>query len=265
MAYREEEAVYGQVVSFLVRLAHALHQVYSLHAVFAIKPYGVVLEKYLYLGVFGYSALHGVTGAQEGFPHYHVYLGAETGQVGGLFASRVASAHYGHHFLAVEESVTGGAGAHALAHVFALVVESEILGRGSRGDDDGLCLYLFPSVCGQEVGRLGEVHLGNLSVAQVYAEAGGLFPQVHHHLVAVHAQWVAGEVVHHGGLRQLAARLQAAILHGAQIGPAGVDGRGVSGGSAAYDDASVIFLGHGYSFKSSSMSCSMRSNFSVGS
>ena len=78
------------------------------------------------------------------------------------------------------------------------------------------------------VGFAAKVNLGNLAIAQVGTKSGGLFAQIHHHLVAIHAIGIARKVVDDGGLSELSTRLQARIKHGIEVSPAGIKCCGVA-------------------------------------
>ena len=91
------------------------------HARLVAQHFGrVVVEYHFDIGRAEHPLLHGFRSAQVGLAHDHVDLAANRGEVGGLLAGGVAAADHGHVFLAVEEAVAGGAGAHALSPVFRL-------------------------------------------------------------------------------------------------------------------------------------------------
>ena len=138
----EEESVDGDVVVLLVGFALALHHVGSLNAVVAEEAGDVVLEENLNLGVLHDAVLHDLAGAEVVLAHDEVYLAGKTCEVAGLLTSGVATAHYGYHLLAVEEAVASGTGTDTHTGIFLLVLESEVLGRCTCGDDDGLGLNL---------------------------------------------------------------------------------------------------------------------------
>ena len=154
MADSQEEAVDGQVVALLVGFALAAHHVSSLHAVFAIEAQRVVLEEYLDVLGLLHAALHHLRSTEEGLAHDHVHLLGQSGQVERLLAGGVATTHYGHRAFAVEETVAGGACRHTHAVVFLLVVEAQVFGRGSCGDDHRVGGYLHAAVGGEDIGPL---------------------------------------------------------------------------------------------------------------
>ena len=103
--------------------------------------------------------------------------------------------------------------AHAAACVTQtqLAFEAQPFGRGAGVDDHavgvdfGFLVVAHPHL----VHGAAEVHLGHPTVAHVGVKPLGLVLQVLHHLRAVDAGGVAGEVVHLGGFGQLTAGLLA--------------------------------------------------------
>ena len=126
------------------------------------------------LGGVEHPLLHRLRGAQVGLADDHVDLAAERGQIRRLLAGRVAAADHRHVLLAVEEPVAGGAGADALAAELGFEGESEVFGRGSRGDDERLGLDL-PGAVHDHVGTgVTRGPRADGSRADVGAEALGL-------------------------------------------------------------------------------------------
>ena len=244
MADGQEEAVDGHVVALFVGLAHALHQMHAFHAVLAIEAHGIVLEQHLDLLVVHHALLHHLRRTQIGLAHDEVHLAGEAGQVGSLFAGRVATAHNGHHLLAVEEAVARGTGAHAHAGIFLLVLQAQVLGRGACGDDEGLGFEYLLVVDGYLVGLCAEVGRRSHAVADVGSEAFGLLAQVFHQLRASDAGRIAGEVLHFGGGGQLSARLEAGIDYRCQVGAPCIDGGCIAGRTRPDDEAFYFFCFH---------------------
>ena len=192
-------------------------------------------------GIFLHTAAHDIGSAQIGFAYDHIDLTAQAGEIDGLLAGCIATAHYGYHLLAVEESVAGGTCRNSLAIVFLLVGKSQVFGTGTRGDDHGVGLYLIAAIGGEAVRTAGEVGLGNDTIADVSTETLGLLAQFHHHLVGIHTLRIAGEIFYDGGLGELSAGLQSAILYGLEIGTSGIDGSGVSGWAATDNETLGMF------------------------
>ncbi len=205
-------------------------------ALVAQHLYGVVLEHHLDVGGVEHALLHRLRGAQEGLAHDQVDLAAERCQVGGLLARRVAAADHGHVLLAVEEAVARGAGAHALTAVLHFGGQAEVLGRSAGGYDERLGHDLLLAVHGHAERTRRKVYVRDVALADVGAEALGLAADVGHHLVAVHTFGVAREVFDLGGRRELAARLDAFVEHGAEVRTRGVDCGGEARGAAADDE-----------------------------
>ena len=170
------------------------------------------------------------------------------GQVGGLLAGSVASSDYRHILAAVEEAVAGGAGRNALALEFLLGFQTEIAGCCSCSDDDCIGLYPFLIVDLKPEGPLGEVGLGHDAETDVGSEPLGLGhdaetdvgseplglgAEVVHHLLALDSLGIAGEILHFRGLGQLASGLDALVDHCLDIRAARIDGRSITGRTAA--------------------------------
>ena len=73
------------------------------------------------------------------------------------------------------------------------------------------------------------------------AEAQSLLAQVLHHLIAVHALGVAGEVLYDGSLCELTASLNAAVFYRAEVGASSVYCSSVACRTAAHDEATHMF------------------------
>ena len=128
MRFASVDSISFNVTEFLVGFAFAVHKVCTLHLAFARELDRVMLEEHLDLGVVEHTLLHDLRRTQIGFAHDHIHLLAESAEVVGLLAGRVATAHYGHRLLAIEETVARSTGTDALTIVLALVVKAQILG-----------------------------------------------------------------------------------------------------------------------------------------
>ena len=223
-------------------LARRVAQSRARHAVgIAQHLDGVVFEQHFDVGGVHDSLLHRLGGAQERFAHDHVDLAADRCQIRSLLASRVAAAHHGHVLLAVEEAVARGAGAHAHAAQAGFRLQSEIFGRGSRGDYHALGLDAMLAVHRDAERTVGEVDVGHHAEAHVGSEALRLTFQVVHHRGARYALGVTREILDFGGGRKLPARLYSLVNDGVEVGARSVYGRGVARGAASYYKALGLF------------------------
>ena len=205
---------------------------------------GVVLEQHFDVRRVEHPLLHRLRGAQVGFAHDQVDLAAERCEVGGLLAGRVAAAHHGHVLFAVEKSVARGAGADALPAEFGLGRETEVFGRGSRGDDQRFGLDLLLAVDHDVERTRREVGARDVARADVGAEPLGLPAHQPHQVGTAHAVGMSREILDVGGRRQLSARFDAFVKHRLEVGARGVDGGGGPCGAAADDQDSYLFF-HG--------------------
>ena len=119
----------------------------ALYLALAGKALGVVAEEDLDLGVLKHTFLHYVAGTQVVLADNQIDLLGQGCQIRGLLACGITAAYHCNHFLAEEESVTGGAGAHTASGIFLLILQTQILGRCTRRYDDGVCLQLPATVC----------------------------------------------------------------------------------------------------------------------
>ena len=171
---------------------------------------------------------HDVRGTEVVLAHDHVDLGRQACQVECLLAGGIATTADGDLLATVEEAVTGSTGRDPHTGVLRLILEAEVLGGGTRGDDDRVGLDLYAVAEGDDIGALGEVYLGGQTRAYLSAEALGLLAQVLHQDGTRDALGVAGEVLHLCGLCELAAGLYALIEEGCEVGASRIDGGGVA-------------------------------------
>ena len=164
-----------------------------------------------------------------------IHFVAEGGQIVCLLAGGIASAHHGHVESFVEIAVAGGAGTHSLTIEFLLAVKTKPTGRGPCGNDDGLGLNHIVVVIDTTERTLTEVCADDISLTDVGAETLSLFLEVGHHVGAGDTLGVAGEILNLGGDGELATGLHALVKDRMDVGAAGIDACGITGGAGAND------------------------------
>ena len=159
----------------------------------------------------------------------------EVGEVKRFFHGGVAAADYGHRFVAVEESVAGGAGGNTPAFVGLFGRQAEVFGARPGRDDDG-----FGGVGviagGHAKGVGGEINGGDKVAHDGGLEAFGVRQHVLHQLRALDAFRRSGPVVHFGGGHQLSALFEAGNENRVQTGTGSIHGSGVSGRAGTDDE-----------------------------
>ncbi|MCY1524240.1 hypothetical protein D9M68_591670 [compost metagenome] len=182
----------------------------------------------------------------EGLAAVHQgHLAGDVGQVQRLFHGGVAAAHHRHFAVAVEESVAGGAGGHALAHEGLLGRQPQVAGAGAGGDDQRVA-GVGAAVAHQGEGLAGQVDGVDVVEDDLGLEALGVLLHALHQRRAGQAMGVARPVVDFGGGGQLAARLHAGDQQRLEVGAGGVHGRGITGRAGTEDDdPRMACLGHG--------------------
>ncbi|KAG1454730.1 hypothetical protein G6F57_015444 [Rhizopus arrhizus] len=168
-----------------------------------------------------------------------VDLAGDVGQVQRLFHGGIAAADHDHVLVAVEETVTGGAGRHAAALELVLGRDAQVLGGGAGGDDQGIAGVLV-AVADQLERALRLV--GGMDVVEddLGLEALGMGLHACHQVRPHQAVGVTRPVVHLGGGHQLAALLQAGDDDRLQVGTGGVDGGGPAGRAGTEDDEALV-------------------------
>ena len=184
---------------------------------------------------------HGATGPQAAAPHDQVHPAAVLGEIHGLFAGGVSAPHH-RQFLAPKlgrGAIADGAGTDAPAPEPLLAGQVQPVGTGAGGDDQGLGVEGL-AVGLDSKGSSRKVDAISIGFHQVGAPAHGLGLHLVHQDWPQHPVWKAGEVLHVGGGHQLTARdatvLESGDQQGVEVGPGGVDGRGVPRGAGANDD-----------------------------
>ena len=241
MTNSQEESVNLYIYQLFVSLTLAFYEMSTFDTVLAKETQRIVFEEYLDIFAIHHALLHDLGSTQEGFADNHIHLLGQSAEVEGIFAGSITATNNSNRLLAIEETVARSTGADALTVVFALVVKTQILGRGSCGNDDSVGLQFTTCVVPRLIGTLREIDAYDFTVADVGTETLSLFTQVHHHLIAVNTLRIAGEVFDLGSLGQLSARLQARILNRTQIGPGSINGSGVPCGPAAYNQTFCMF------------------------
>ena len=231
----QEETVNLDIYQLFVGLTLALYEMSTFDTILAKETQRVVFEEYLDVLAVHHALLHDLGGTQEGLADNHIHLLGQSAEIERILAGRIAATNDGNRLLAIEETVARSTGTDALTIVFALVVKTQILGRGSCGNDDGIGLQFATSVVPGFIGTLRKIDANDFTVADVGTKTLSLFAQVHHHLIAVDTLRIAREVFDLSSLGQLSARLQATILNRTQIGPGSINGSGIPCGSAAYN------------------------------
>ena len=242
MADGEEEAIDSDIDKLLVGLATTTDEMGALDTVVTEETEGVVLEEDLDILAVADALLHHLRGTQEGLADDEIDLLADATEIEGILAGGVATTDDGNDLLTVEEAIAGGTGRDTLTHVLGLVGESEVLGGGSGGDDNGVGEDLLAGIIPGTIGTGGEIDTDNLAIADIGAETLGLTAQVEHHLVAIDSVGVAREILDLGGLGELSARLESAVLDRLEVGTGGIDGSGVAGRATADNQTLCIHL-----------------------
>jgi hypothetical protein len=179
---------------------------------------------------------HDLAGAEPLGPVDNRDLGGEASQKKRLFHSRVAAADDSDLFTAGKEAVAGCAGGDAVADERLLGREIQPARARTRGDDERPCVDdLLAGI--QLEGVLGEIDRGQVSHAELGAEACGLLLHVLNQLGPLDSLGPAGKVFDQGGDRELAAGLVALEDERLQVRTAGVDGRGKARTTGAEDNS----------------------------
>ena len=162
-----------------------------------------------------------------------------------FFNGRIAAAHNGHRFAAIEEPVAGGTPRHAAALVLGFAFKTKVLGARARRNNERIT-RVRTHVAFQANRFFFEVRGVNDVKDDLGVKSLGLLKQVLHQLRALDAVDRTRPVVHFGGRHQLAALLHAGDQERLEIGAGGVDGGGVSRRTGADDNNRCVnALAHG--------------------
>ena len=163
---------------------------------------------------------------------YQVHLAGDVGEVQRLFHGGVATADHAADLVAVEETIAGGAARNALAHERFLGRQTQVFGRGARGDDERVAAVLA-AVTGEHERALGEVDRVDVVEDDLGVEAFGVGLEALHQIGPLHALRIGWPVVHIGGGHQLPALGNAGDQHRVEVGARRVDRGRITGGARA--------------------------------
>ena len=143
MAYSQEKAVHGYFKSRAIRAA----QPYSRNS-FSIAEHllSVAFPKHLDVGSLLHPESHRVRSAQHIAPYYHIYLAAQAGEISGFLTRCIPASDHSYRFLAIEETVAGGAGTYSPALELFFGRKTEIFGGCTRGHNDGFSGKFFSGI-----------------------------------------------------------------------------------------------------------------------
>ena len=229
MSDSEEEARNGDVVLLAINLA----QTRSRNAIFVAQDlHSVMLKQDLDVRGVEDALLHRLRCTKERLAHDKIDLTTERCEVGSLLAGSIATAHNRYVLLAIEEAVAGCASTHAQTSKLLLRRQSEVLCRSTCADDNRLCLNLLLAIYGEVEWACRGVNLGYDACADICAKTLCLRTHIVHHLSALHAVRVAGEVLNLGCCGKLSSRLNALVQNRIQRRAGSIDGSGKSSRSA---------------------------------
>ena len=171
-------------------------------------------------------------------------LAGDVGQIQRLFDRGVAAADHGHRFVAIEETIAGGAGRDALTHESLFGGQANVLGGGAGGDDQRVAGVL--ALIADQPDRL-LVEVGGVDVVKHHlgVETLGMLLETRHQVRPHHAVGIGRPVIDVGGGHQLAALGHAGDQHRIEVGACGIDGGGVAGRAGTEDEEFVVTGAHG--------------------
>ena len=168
----------------------------------------------------------------------------DVGQVERLLDRGVPAADDHDVLAAVEETVAGGAGRHALAHELLLRGQPEVARRCAGGDDQRVAGVL--AVVADEAQRAGgEVDGVDVVEDHRRVEPLGVRLEPGHQVRSHDAVGVGRPVVDLGRGHQLAALRETGDQHRLEVRTRGVYCRGVTGGTGSQDQQAGMLGGHG--------------------
>ena len=169
---------------------------------------------------------------------YQHHFATDVGEIKCLLHGGIATPDHRHFLVAVEEAIAGRTATHALAHERLFGRQSQVLGGGAGGDDQGVAAVGLHAR--QQKRSLSQVDPLNVIKNNFSIKAFCVFLHALHEVWALQAFHVAGPIIHFGGGGELAALLHAGDHHGIEICTGGVNGGAPAGGAGAKDDETVV-------------------------
>ncbi|APC21618.1 hypothetical protein BME99_20155 [Pseudomonas protegens] len=179
--------------------------------------------------------LENLLGSQLVAAMHQVHFFGDVRQVQCFLHGGVAAAHHGHHLIAVEEAIAGGAGGNPLAGKGLFGGQAQVLRRGASGDDQRVAT-VGAAVADEDKRPLLQLCGVDVVIDDLGVEAFGVSLHPLHQHRAGQAFDIAGPVVDFGGGGQLAAGLQTGDHRRFEVGPSGIDGSAVTGRARAQND-----------------------------
>src|SRR5690606_12102031 len=170
-------------------------------------------------------------------------MGSDIGQIQCFFNSRVAAADDCDRLVAVEETVTGGAGTDATAHKCLLGRQSQILG-GSTGSNDQRITGVLTAITLEVEGALLQIDLVDMVENDLGVKTLGVTAHTVHQLRTLHTIHICRPVINFGGGGQLAALNQSCNHNGIKIGTCCVYSSSVSGRARTKNDQTMMLNCH---------------------
>ena len=185
--------------------------------------------------------LHDFRGPQPFTTVNHRHPGGEFSEKQGLFHGRIATTNDDDFLAPEEKTITGGAGGDAVAYQAFFSLQPEPACRGTRGNNQGLCVQSYRSDL-EPKGALGQIDACHVVHVQFRTEAGRLFAKNLHHIGPQNTIGEARVVFDFCGQSELTAGLAAFEYQRGQIGACRVNTRGQPGGTRADNDNFVVTL-----------------------
>ena len=176
------------------------------------------------------------------------HMACDIGEVQGLFDRCIAATDDSDGLVAVEETVAGGAGRHALAHECGLAWQAKILRACTRCDDHRV-RSVIACPAGKNKGPLRKINLFDIVVFNARSKTLRMLAHAFHQFRAHDTGVIAWPVIYLGRGHQLPANFNAGNHHRRQVRARGINCGGVASGAGANDDdRCVAIFGHERSF-----------------
>ena len=226
MADGLEETIHidGALLLGVAVVEHGSFQLLHEALLLAEEFLGLVFPQHLDVGRVQNAVLHGLGGTKHVTADDEIDLVAELGQIGGIFAGRVAAANHRHVLAFVEEAVASGASGNAAALEFFLGGQTEITCRRTRGNDDTVGQDFAIVFRRHLEGALADIDARHLAFAYFGAKAQGLLTDFLHHFRAGDSVGITRKILDFGGLGKLSAGLHTLINDSFHVGATRVDG-----------------------------------------